>query len=105
MGRRENGGCMIGRQGNERMSQKHEPLHADFAAEISGIDLGSPLSADELSAIEHAINRYSVLLFRHQNLDDESHLTFTRRLGELEPDHYALGREGRIEYVGVLGNI
>jgi alpha-ketoglutarate-dependent 2,4-dichlorophenoxyacetate dioxygenase len=70
-----------------------------FAAEIEGINMAKPLSADEVDAIHAAMDRYAVLVFRDQDVDDEQQLAFTRGLGDIEhaigtslraPDDYRL---------------
>ena len=55
--------------------------------------------------IARIVEQYSVVLFRDQTLDDESQLAFTRRFGELEFGHVAYGNEGKIEYLGRIGNV
>ena len=80
-------------------------LHPDFGARVTGVDLAGPLDAAHCEEIRAAIDDYSFLCFPGQRLDDDSHLAFTRMLGEPEPDHVTLGREGRIEYFGLVGNI
>jgi len=60
------------------------PLHPLFAAEISGLDLREPLSEAGFAEIEAAFNRYAVLVFPSQPLDDEQQLAFSRRFGPLE---------------------
>jgi alpha-ketoglutarate-dependent 2,4-dichlorophenoxyacetate dioxygenase len=68
------------------------PLHPVFAAEIAGVDVGRPLDAATLSALTEAIDRYAVLVFHGQVLDDERQMAFARRFGELE-----LPRSGRAD--------
>jgi len=80
-------------------------IHQEFGAEISGVDLSRTLSATEFEALDRAINQYSVLVFRGQALNDESHLTFTRRFGELEEGHVNYYSHGKITYIGHVGNI
>ena len=82
-----------------------KPLHADFGARITGVDLGAPLSDDTVEEIRVAIDAYSFLLFPDQKMDDDSHLAFTRMLGEPEANHTKLGEEGIIEYFGTIGNV
>src|SRR5512145_3270716 len=55
-----------------------------FAAEVDGIDLTRPLSADEVAAIHAGMDTWAVLVFHDQKLDDEQQLAFSRSLGELE---------------------
>jgi alpha-ketoglutarate-dependent 2,4-dichlorophenoxyacetate dioxygenase len=70
-----------------------------FAAEVDGVDLTKPLSEDEIPAIHAGMDRYAVLVFHDQPLNDEQQLAFTRSLGEIEhaigtslraPDEYRL---------------
>jgi alpha-ketoglutarate-dependent 2,4-dichlorophenoxyacetate dioxygenase len=55
-----------------------------FAAEVEGIDLTAPLGPDEVAAIHAGMDRYAVLVFHDQKLDDEQQLAFTRSLGDIE---------------------
>ena len=66
------------------MSMALRPLHAAFAAEVSGIDCGRPLSDQDVAAVEAGMDRYAVLVFRDQAITDEQQLAFTRHFGELE---------------------
>ena len=70
-----------------------------FAAEVEGLDLTRPLAADEIAAVHAGMDRYAVLVFHDQPLDDEQQLAFTRSLGDIEhaigtslraPDEYRL---------------
>jgi alpha-ketoglutarate-dependent 2,4-dichlorophenoxyacetate dioxygenase len=60
------------------------PLHSVLAAEISGIDTTKPLPHDAIAAIEAAMNRHAVLIFRDQRLTDDQQRAFTQAFGELE---------------------
>jgi alpha-ketoglutarate-dependent 2,4-dichlorophenoxyacetate dioxygenase len=55
-----------------------------FAAEVSGLDLTRPLTPAEVAAVHAGMDRYAVLVFHDQTLDDEQQLAFTRLLGDLE---------------------
>lgn len=59
-------------------------LHAMFAGEVTGVDVGRPLDSAVVHAITEAIDRYAVLVFRGQHLDDERQMEFARNFGELE---------------------
>jgi alpha-ketoglutarate-dependent 2,4-dichlorophenoxyacetate dioxygenase len=70
-----------------------------FAAEVEGLDLGRPLSGDEIAAVHTGMDTYAVLVFHDQKLDDDQQLAFTRSLGPIEhaigtslraPDEYRL---------------
>ena len=82
-----------------------QPLHAEFGAKVTGVDLSEPLSAELRADIDEAIDTYSFLLFQDQALGDERHLAFTRELGEPEPSHVALGTTGEVRYFGTIGNV
>jgi alpha-ketoglutarate-dependent 2,4-dichlorophenoxyacetate dioxygenase len=66
------------------MELKLLPLHRHFAAEVSGLDLAA-LPPAAVAAIKEAIDRYAVLVFPRQTLDDHGLLAFGRRFGEIEP--------------------
>jgi alpha-ketoglutarate-dependent 2,4-dichlorophenoxyacetate dioxygenase len=55
-----------------------------FAGEVEGIDMKKPLASDEVAAVHAGMDRYAVLVFRDQHIDDAQHLAFTRSLGEIE---------------------
>ena len=82
-----------------------EPLHAEFGARISGIDLSRSLDEATFGQIDEAINRYSLLLFENQQMNDVVHLDFTRRFGELEEEHVSYYSRGEVTYIGRVGNI
>ena len=79
-----------------------EPLHQDFGARITGVDMSAPLDAATLSDLRNAIDHHSFLLFPDQSFDDEKQLALTRQIGEPEPSHTAVDR---IEYFGTIGNV
>ncbi|MGB7301307.1 MAG: TauD/TfdA family dioxygenase [Burkholderiaceae bacterium] len=60
-------------------------LHSELAAEVSGIDLREPLSAENLAGLKSAIARYPVLVFHNQNLSDDEHAAFTKSFGSIDP--------------------
>jgi len=77
------------------------PLHPEF-----GVRLDSrPISGLDMEAVRQAVERYSFVHVPGAAEGDEAHLAFTRKLGEPEANHVALGREGRIEYFGTIGNV
>ena len=82
-----------------------EPLHPDFGARVRGVTLSGELSESELTAIRDAVDTYSVLCFPDQDMTDEKHLAFTRRLGEPEAEHVAFGTTGSVSYFGTIGNV
>jgi alpha-ketoglutarate-dependent 2,4-dichlorophenoxyacetate dioxygenase len=82
-----------------------EPLHADFGARLSGLDLSVDLSELLLREIHDAIDTYSFLCFSDQTISDDIQLALTWRLGEAEAEHVTLGITGRTTYFGSVGNI
>jgi alpha-ketoglutarate-dependent 2,4-dichlorophenoxyacetate dioxygenase len=56
----------------------------DFFAEVTGIDLRAPLTPDDVAAIEAGMDRFAVLRFHDQPIDDDQQLAFTRHFGPLE---------------------
>lgn len=61
------------------------PLHPVFAAEVLGVDLREPPTAELVAAIEAGMNQYAVLVLRDQRIDDDQQLRFARAMGPLEP--------------------
>src|SRR3954468_1189463 len=59
-------------------------IHPVFVGEASGADLTQPLAPDEVAAIEAGMDRYAVLVFRDQRIDDDQQMAFSRNFGELE---------------------
>jgi alpha-ketoglutarate-dependent 2,4-dichlorophenoxyacetate dioxygenase len=56
----------------------------DFAGDVTGIDLTTPLTAQQVAAIEAGMDRFAVLVFHDQRFDDETQLAFSRNFGQLE---------------------
>jgi alpha-ketoglutarate-dependent 2,4-dichlorophenoxyacetate dioxygenase len=57
---------------------------ADFAGVVSGVDLSEPVSPDTVAAITAGMDRYAVLIFPGQRIDDAQQLAFSRHFGPLE---------------------
>lgn len=66
------------------MALKLTPLHPLFAAEVAGIDLRQTPDAATCQAIHAAMDRYAVLVFRGQELDDDQEMAFGAALGPIE---------------------
>lgn len=66
------------------MTLQLKPLHSHFVAEASGIDIAAPLDAADVQAIDDAMNRYAVLVWRGQALTGQQQLAFTRAFGPLD---------------------
>jgi alpha-ketoglutarate-dependent 2,4-dichlorophenoxyacetate dioxygenase len=91
-----------------------EPLHPGFAAEASGLDLRQPIDAAAAAAIEAAMDRHAVLVFRDQPVDEEQQLAFTRWFGTLDlglkkllraPNRFKYEESIDISNVGIDGKV
>jgi alpha-ketoglutarate-dependent 2,4-dichlorophenoxyacetate dioxygenase len=61
------------------------PLGPGFAAELHGVTLADVANDDAAyRAVRAAFEQHSVLLFRNQEVTDESQVAFSRRFGPLE---------------------
>ena len=61
-----------------------DPARPHFAGVVSGIDLTRRLADAEVAAIHAGMDRFGVLVFHEQRLEDESQIAFSRQLGPLE---------------------
>lgn len=59
-------------------------LHPLFAAEVEGVNLGDATDESFAAEIEAAMDRYAVLVFRGQVLDESQQMAFTRALGPVD---------------------
>ena len=55
-----------------------------FAGEVDGIDMRKPMTKEEVAAIHAGMEKYAVLVFRNQDIDDAQQLAFTQSLGKIE---------------------
>ena len=56
----------------------------DFVGEVAGVDLRRPIAPEEAAAIEAGMDRYAVLVFHDQPIDDAQQLAFSRHFGPIE---------------------
>ncbi|MCP4984414.1 MAG: hypothetical protein GY935_28415, partial [Gammaproteobacteria bacterium] len=75
-----------------------DPIHPEFGARISEVDLSQPLKDAAFAQIDEAINRYSILLFEDQHMNDAAHLEFARRFGQLEEEPVSYYSRGEVTY-------
>ncbi|KAJ9323545.1 hypothetical protein DTO027B5_4486 [Paecilomyces variotii] len=84
-------------------------LHPTFGAEISGIDFSKPVDDDVFQEVLAAITKYGVCVFRQAGLDDERHVQFARKFGELDDvtPYIVGGRPHRLPFVELfdVGNV
>ena len=55
-----------------------------FAGEVDGVDISKPLSKADADAIHAGMDKYAVLVFHDQHINDEQQLAFTQSLGDIE---------------------
>jgi len=60
------------------------PVSTVLGAEISGLDLRQPLTAEVVAGVRAALLRHKVVFFRDQDISHEDHVRFGRYFGELE---------------------
>jgi alpha-ketoglutarate-dependent 2,4-dichlorophenoxyacetate dioxygenase len=75
------------------MTISFRPLHRHLAAEVLGFDMRQPIDAAAAHDFEHAIDRYGILVFPAQRVDDAQQLAFTANFGP--PD---IGRKKAITH-------
>lgn len=61
-----------------------DPARPDFVGEVAGLDIARGITPPEAAAIEAGMDRYGVLVFRNQPLDDAQQVAFSRHFGPLE---------------------
>jgi alpha-ketoglutarate-dependent 2,4-dichlorophenoxyacetate dioxygenase len=61
-----------------------DPARPDFFGEVEAIDLRQPTNSEEVMAIEAGMDRFAVLVFRDQRIDDAQQIAFSKNFGSLE---------------------
>ena len=56
----------------------------DFVGFVSEIDLKKSLDNNLIKKIDNAINKFSVLVFKNQNINDNEQVRFTKYFGQIE---------------------
>jgi len=64
-----------------------DPVTPVIGAEISGIDLREPLSAEQAAEIQRALHNWRVVFFRDQDISNDQLKAFGRAFGPLTPAH------------------
>jgi len=70
------------------MALTFRQIHPLFVAEASGLDLREPIDNATVAAIDVAMNRYAVLLFRDQPFTEDQQVAFACRFGTLDTGLY-----------------
>ena len=84
------------------------PLHPHFVARFEGLDMRVPPAAATMRAVVEAADRYAVLVFPGQHINDEQHVAFSRPFGRLETTikAYRPGFKGRLDpHVADISNL
>ena len=69
------------------MTLSIRPINPDrpgFVGEVSGVDLSQEINAETAAAIDAGMDRFAVLVFHDQHLDDAQQIAFSRHFGPLE---------------------
>jgi alpha-ketoglutarate-dependent 2,4-dichlorophenoxyacetate dioxygenase len=61
-----------------------DPARPGFVGEVSGVDIARGITPDQAAAIEDGMDRYGVLVFHDQDIDDAQQVAFSRHFGPLE---------------------
>ena len=64
------------------------PSSPAVGAEILGVDLSQPLSAEETGDLRAALNEYGVIFFRDQELTPEQHIAFAERFAPININRF-----------------
>jgi taurine dioxygenase len=78
------------------------PLTPVCGAEITGVDLSTPIPDAVFSEIHQAFALHHVLVFRDQVLSDEDHKAFCRRFGPLHVHPYHGARKAPADKAGAV---
>jgi len=63
------------------------PLTPSFGVDAAGVDLGGPVAAEDLAALQEALIDRLVMVVRSQNLTPEQYLEAARLFGDIMPQH------------------
>ena len=89
----------------EATSLSIRPLNEMLGAEVTGIDVGKPMSDATFKRIEDAFHQHCVMVFRNQCLTPEGHTGFSRRFGDLLVHVLKQYNDPQVPEVLVLSNI
>ena len=87
------------------MSIEVHPLTRHIGARMTGIDVRKPLSADEVGAIEAAMDKHAVLVLPGQDITDEQQLAFSRHFGPLEDGANSGARDSDLRLPVVFADV
>ena len=67
------------------------PLSIHIGAEVGGVDLTKPLSAETVEEVRNALLKWKVIFFHDQFIDHDQHLAFAKQFGEPTIGHAVFG--------------
>ena len=70
-----------------------KPLAMTIGAEITGVEISSPLSGEVIKEIRNAFLKWKVLFFRDQKLNHDQHIAFSKQFGKCTPAHAVYGHQ------------
>ncbi len=77
------------------MAIEIHPVRPDFVAEIGNVDLSKPLTPGDRTAIADAIDKYAVVIFHGQSLDNDMQIAFARNFGDPIPPAQGVRHRGK----------
>ena len=83
-------------------------LHPLFVGEVSGVDLIRPMDAAAAMDIVAAMDRYAVLVFHDQSIDDAAQIAFSQLFGPLETTRFLLSPNHKLrldKHVADISNL
>ena len=87
------------------MSIEVHPLTRRIGARMTGIDARGPLSKDEVSAIEAAMDKHAMLVLPGQDITDAQQLAFSRNFGPLEDGANSGARDSDLRLPVVFADV
>ena len=83
-------------------SLRIEPLTGSIGAEISGIDLQTSVADDTFEAINQALLKHLVIVFRDQDITPVQHKAFASRFSELQSHPFVESIDGLSEITAIV---
>ena len=71
-----------------------DPDRPDFAGRVTGVDIAAGVSAEAAAEIEAGMDRYGVLVFHDQVIDDAQQYSFSQHFGPMEAATGDAARDG-----------
>ncbi|MGE0797229.1 MAG: TauD/TfdA dioxygenase family protein [Lautropia sp.] len=81
------------------------PLAPQIGAEIRGLDLSAPIADEDFERVRRAFYQHDVIVVRGGAFDDDDHIRFSRRFGDLKKLAYDAYLGERRPEIFVVSNI